>query len=108
MSGWWQLRVWLLLLGVALLVGAGVFCLGTDGMDWYCVIWLGTVQAVEKFELHASAKSVVLMTGSGNAILGCLTARSLRVDYVARDTLHDSRNWSTTAADGVLDDADID
>ena len=88
-SGRWQLRARLPLLGVALLVGAGVFCLGTDGMDWYRVIRPGTVQAVEKFELHAPAKSVVLMTGSGNAIPGRLTARSPRVDYVARDTLHD-------------------
>ena len=87
-SGRWRLRARLPAFGAALLIGAAVFSLGTDGMDWYRVIRPGTVQAVQKFELEAPAKSVVLMTGSGNAIPGRLTARSPRVDYVARDTLH--------------------
>ncbi len=87
-SGRWQLRARLPVFGAALLVGAAVFALGTDGLDWYRVIRPGTVQAVQKFELDAPAKSVVLMTGSGNAVPGRLTARSSRDLYVARDTLH--------------------
>lgn len=87
-SGRWQLRGRLPVFGAALLVGVAVFCVGTYGMDWYRVIRPGTVQAVQKFELQAPAKSVVLTTGSGNAVPGRLTARSPRVLYVARDTLH--------------------
>lgn len=87
-SGRWELRGRLPTFGAALLVGVAVFCLGTYGMDWYRVIRPGTVDAVQKFELDAPAKSVVLMTGSGNAVPGRLTARSPRDLYVARDTLH--------------------